>query len=74
MDETLLPSLGWLREFGVVSPVIQGEMAVVAESTGSTGSTGSRRFCRLEQGDRPLKLFACSASTSFAISRFGITS
>lgn len=28
-DETLLPSLGWLREYGVVSPVVEGDMAVV---------------------------------------------
>lgn len=29
VDETLLPSLGWLREFGRVSPVIEGDMALV---------------------------------------------
>ena len=29
IDETLLPSLGWLREFGPVSPVIEGDMAIV---------------------------------------------
>jgi putative ABC transport system permease protein len=29
IDETLLPQLGWLREFGNVSPVIEGEMALV---------------------------------------------
>jgi putative ABC transport system permease protein len=29
VDETMLPSLGWLREFGSVSPVIEGEMALV---------------------------------------------
>jgi putative ABC transport system permease protein len=29
VDETLLPSLGWLREFGVVSPVIEGDAALV---------------------------------------------
>jgi len=29
IDETLLPGLGWLREFGPVSPVIEGEMALV---------------------------------------------
>ena len=29
IDETLLPSLGWLREFGAVSPVIEGDMAIV---------------------------------------------
>ena len=29
VDETLLPSLGWLREFGVVSPVVEGDMAAV---------------------------------------------
>ena len=31
VDETRLVSLGWLREFGVVSPVIEGEMAAVFE-------------------------------------------
>lgn len=29
IDETHLPSLGWLREFGPASPVIEGEMAIV---------------------------------------------
>src|SRR5262245_844366 len=29
VDEALLPSLGWLREFGSASPVIDGEMALV---------------------------------------------
>ena len=29
VDETLLPSLGWLREFGIASPVIEGNAALV---------------------------------------------
>lgn len=29
IDETLFPTLGWLREFGTVSPVIEGTMAAV---------------------------------------------
>ncbi len=29
IDETLLPDLGWLRELGVASAVIEGEMAIV---------------------------------------------
>ena len=29
IDERLLPELGWLREFGTPSPVIEGEMAIV---------------------------------------------
>jgi putative ABC transport system permease protein len=29
IDETTLPNLGWLREFGAMSPVIEGEMAIV---------------------------------------------
>ena len=38
IDETLLPSLGWLREFGPVSPVIEGDMAIVTgEATGASG-------------------------------------
>jgi putative ABC transport system permease protein len=32
IDETLLPSLGWLREFGAASPIIEGEMAIVEGS------------------------------------------
>ena len=30
IDETVLPSLGWLREYGVVSPVIEGNAALVS--------------------------------------------
>ena len=29
IDEDVLPSLGWLREFGVISPVIEGNAALV---------------------------------------------
>ena len=29
VDESLLPSLGWLREYGVISPVIEGSAALV---------------------------------------------
>jgi len=29
VDESLLPSLGWLREFGIASPVIEGNAALV---------------------------------------------
>lgn len=29
IDETLLPGVGWLREFGAASPIIEGEMALV---------------------------------------------
>jgi putative ABC transport system permease protein len=29
VDETLLPALGWLREFGIVSPVVEGDMAAI---------------------------------------------
>ena len=29
LDETLLPSLGWLREYGQASPVIEGSAALV---------------------------------------------
>ena len=35
VDETLLPGLGWLREFGAVSPVIEGEMALVTGEAGT---------------------------------------
>jgi len=29
IDESLIPQLGWLREFGIVSPVIEGSAALV---------------------------------------------
>ncbi len=29
IDETRMPSLGWLREFGALSPIIEGDMALV---------------------------------------------
>ncbi|HEX8031289.1 MAG TPA: FtsX-like permease family protein [Vicinamibacterales bacterium] len=29
VDESMLPALGWLREFGVISPVIEGSAALV---------------------------------------------
>ena len=29
IDELLLPDLGWLRDFGAASPVIEGDMAIV---------------------------------------------
>lgn len=35
VDETVLPSLGWLRDYGVVSPVIEGNAALVASDTRS---------------------------------------
>jgi len=34
-DETRLPALGWLREFGALSPVIEGEMALVSDAPAS---------------------------------------
>ena len=40
IDETLLPDLAWLREFGAASPVIEGDMAIV---TGEAGTTRARR-------------------------------
>ncbi len=40
IDETLLADMGWLREFGPVSPVIEGDMAIV---TGETGAPRPRR-------------------------------
>jgi putative ABC transport system permease protein len=36
IDETVLPNLFWLREFGNVSPVIDGEMALVQGAARST--------------------------------------
>ncbi|MBY0494997.1 MAG: ABC transporter permease [Cyanobacteria bacterium] len=29
VDETLMPQLGWLREYGIISPVIEGSAALV---------------------------------------------
>ena len=40
VDETRLPELGWLREFGVISPVIEGSAALVL---GDVRSLNSRR-------------------------------
>ena len=40
VDETRLPELGWLREFGVISPVIEGSAALVA---GEVQSLNARR-------------------------------
>ncbi len=39
VDERLLPTLGWLREFGTVAPVIEGEMALYDAPT-ATPATG----------------------------------
>lgn len=36
LDETLLPGLGWLREYGDVSPVIEGDMAIVTDASPAT--------------------------------------
>jgi putative ABC transport system permease protein len=33
VDETLLPSLGWLREYGLVSPIIEGNAALVTSDS-----------------------------------------
>lgn len=32
VDETVLPQLGWLRDYGVISPVIEGSAALVTRS------------------------------------------
>ena len=40
VDEARLPELSWLREFGVISPVIEGTAALV---TGDVKSLNSRR-------------------------------
>ena len=40
VDEARLPELSWLREFGVISPVIEGTAALV---TGDVKSLMSRR-------------------------------
>ena len=43
IDETLLPSLGWLREFGPASPVIEGDMAIVSEAFDTAAGILPRR-------------------------------
>jgi putative ABC transport system permease protein len=43
IDEALLPSLGWLREFGTLAPVIEGEMAIVAGPSASDSVPESER-------------------------------
>ena len=40
LDETRLPELGWLREFGVLSPVIEGDMALVTAGAPRPGTAG----------------------------------
>lgn len=37
IDETLLPELGWLREFGPAAPVIEGDMAIVTPEMSRDG-------------------------------------
>jgi putative ABC transport system permease protein len=39
VDETVLPTLGWLRAFGILSPVIEGQAALVTDAA----SLDSRR-------------------------------
>ena len=41
VDETLLPELGWLREYGIISPVIEGSAALV---TGDPRSLSRRQM------------------------------
>ncbi len=41
VDETLLPEMGWLRDFGIVSPVIEGTAALI---TGDVASLSRRRM------------------------------
>jgi len=40
VDETMIPQLSWLREYGVISPVIEGSAALV---TGDVRQLNSRR-------------------------------
>ncbi|MEO5818964.1 MAG: FtsX-like permease family protein [Vicinamibacteraceae bacterium] len=44
IDESRLRELSWLRQFGTVSPVVQGEMAIVSGSPEASraGTTGSQ--------------------------------
>ena len=41
IDETLLPELGWLRDYGIISPVIEGSAALV---TGDPASLSRRQM------------------------------
>ena len=44
--ETRIAELGWLREFGALSPVIEGEMAIVSDGRWHAAPSGRRPACR----------------------------
>jgi hypothetical protein len=48
IDETRLPDLGWLREFGAMSPVIEGEMAIVTGGGGQSSQASTTETLRAE--------------------------
>ncbi|MGE0459859.1 MAG: FtsX-like permease family protein [Vicinamibacterales bacterium] len=52
IDETLLPGLGWLRDFGAMSPVIEGEMAIVGSGPDTPQQGSSTPSTRAERGFR----------------------
>ncbi len=54
IDETLLPSLGWLREIGTASPVIEGEMAIVQDPPGGRDLDPERRPARRSEAVKVL--------------------
>lgn len=43
LDETRLPDLLWLREYGVLSPVIEGDMALVTGASPASAAGGRPR-------------------------------
>ena len=87
IDERVLPQLDWLREFGVTSPVIDGDvLAVVGSRQSAVGSGGGRLHLRASlrptvatdpADSRRLLLepscYACSGWTSCATSRCATT-
>jgi putative ABC transport system permease protein len=65
IDETVLPSLLWLREFGTVSPVIEGEMALVQDDSGPTPRSEALRVLGVDiLRDRSLRDYALGGSTA----------
>ncbi len=56
VDEALLRDLLWLRDFGALSPVIEGEMALVPEETapGTVTGAATRRPARRSEAVRVL--------------------
>jgi putative ABC transport system permease protein len=72
LDESVLPSLGWLREFGTASPIIEGDMAALL----AEGRTEAMRVLGVDIlrdtaiRDYRLTTGAPAASSGVPVSRF----